>query len=612
MLPGYLRRLVRCVPYARRNNMDYHSPRAALLIGATLSFVLVARSQPACFFSEPFNGPALPTGWIASPDSVAQQSSIGDPLGTNTIAWRIGTAESASSNGYFPVPDLPLGNTFAMVNDDAQPCNCDMDMVTLTSPPIALAFHLNTMVEFRAYNDGRPQHGEAWLDASSDGVSWSPLERIPEVLALWQTVRADLGAYDGGQVYLRFRWSDAHAWASGFAIDDVCVFDRVANDLSLLAAYISDPTLNVLDETGRSLEYLQLPLEQQQPLVLAVHVLNRGTDTAVNVLAHVDISLNGGAPDAQYPLLAQALPPGADTLVILNTGWTANVAGSVSVAFSVFANATDEANGDNDVTRTYLVTDIGVGNNAMAIDNDLAEAPIEDGGNSFSTGCRFELKGGSSAIHGIGVRLFGGTEVGASIHTLVLSDQLNLLSSSGPHSVTQEDLDLSFAGGTVYVPLDSSVDVTDDMDVIALVRADADSGAVVIASGGVVAEGAGWKISASNLDISFPLRAPIVRLYLSDPVTGIASQEVRNGTGELRLIPNPAQTSTLLNWSGPVDGVPLIDVFDATGRSVHPDVRMGADRNSASIDLRGWPAGCYMVRVLTERSMRATRLIVVE
>ena len=254
MLPGYLRRLVRCVPYARRNNMDYHSPRAALLIGATLSFVLVARSQPACFFSEPFNGPALPTGWIASPDSVAQQSSIGDPLGTNTIAWRIGTAESASSNGYFPVPDLPLGNTFAMVNDDAPPCNCDMDMVTLTSPPIALAFHLNTMVEFRAYNDGRPQHGEAWLDASSDGLSWSPLERIPEVLALWQTVRADLGAYDGGQVYLRFRWSDAHAWASGFAIDDVCVFDRVANDLSLLAAYISDPTLNVLDETGRSLE----------------------------------------------------------------------------------------------------------------------------------------------------------------------------------------------------------------------------------------------------------------------------------------------------------------------------------------------------------------------
>ena len=164
----------------------------------------------------------------------------------------------------------------------------------------------------------------------------------------------------------------------------------------------------------------------------------------------------------------------------------------------------------------------------------------------------------------------------------------------------------------MYVPLDSSVDVTDDMDVIALVRADADSGAVVIASGGVVAEGAGWKISASNLDISFPLRAPIVRLYLSDPVTGITSHEVRKGTGELMLVPNPAQTSTLLNWSGPVDGVPLIDVFDATGRSVHPAVRMGADRNSASIDLRGWPAGCYMVRVLTERSMRATRLIVVE
>src|SRR5437868_10025763 len=97
-------------------------------LGTLLLLVIPAFAQAqgrpkaqACFFSANFEDGLIPAGWDIGP-LVERQ----DSLGLFVPAWTVGTSSDANANGSFPVADIPTGNHFVMVNDDASPCDCAM------------------------------------------------------------------------------------------------------------------------------------------------------------------------------------------------------------------------------------------------------------------------------------------------------------------------------------------------------------------------------------------------------------------------------------------------------------------------------------------------------
>ncbi|MBL7985469.1 MAG: choice-of-anchor J domain-containing protein, partial [Flavobacteriales bacterium] len=202
------------------------TPRSATLqLLLASSFISAAAyGQANCLFNETFEGESLPAGWSMAPEAVERLDANGVGTGQFTAPFSVGGSAQANSAGYFPVPNLPAGNRFALANDDAPPCDCALDQVGLISPTIDLTTAVAPAVSFRYYHDGRPFNGRAWVDLSTNGSDWSTLMELAEEVGAWQYTSIDLSSYVGGSISLRFRYDDGDDWASGFALDDLCVF----------------------------------------------------------------------------------------------------------------------------------------------------------------------------------------------------------------------------------------------------------------------------------------------------------------------------------------------------------------------------------------------------
>lgn len=566
-----------------------------------------AQSRALCLYSESFPAGGLPTGWVGLPAEVERLDANGNGTGTFVAPWQVGDALHANAAGYFPVPDEPVGNTFAMANDDAAPCDCEMNDLSLFSPFFDLTTTTAPAVTYRVYHDGRPFNGQASLWASPDGSSWNLVEEIPAVWGAWQQRTADLGAFAGGTVQLRLRYSDGGHWASGVGLDDLCVFERVPNDIALAQTWLGDITASSFNTSVRSLGYSRMPYDQQTPLRLSARIRNNGTSAASTVRIHADISVGGDPPTTITTTVAEALAPLQDTLVTWDTGFMADGPGAITITLTAEALSADEEPSDNSAGSGYVVTSAGEGNNAMALDNDLASSVCgTDSG--FSAGCRYELIGGGSVVHGISVRFGAGTAPGSRVHALLMDATLNLLSSSASHTVSDEDLALSFSGGSVYIPMDSTYAATGDQDVLALVRCLPDSGALRVACGGTVPEGGAFVIDAQSFLISYPGTAPIVRLHLSEPVTGLSDDQTGYAK-ELVLSPNPTTDGATIRFEQPLQRAATLVVCDARGQNMTSRT-LPPGTQATWLDISGWPSGIYMVRVSGLGAAQGARLVV--
>jgi hypothetical protein len=566
---------------------------AALCLWAT-----VAHAQTSCLLSEDFQAPGLPAGWSSVPGLVT------DDNGGNTAPWVVGTAAAADANGYFPLPDDPVGNLAALANDDAPPCDCSMDDVSLISPVIDLTGTAHAGLHCRVYHDGRPFNTHAWVEASADGVSWTLLQEVPAVLGDWQEVLLNLDGYAGGPVQLRFRYSDGGTWASGMAVDDICVFARPANDVEIVQATIGDATISPFLPGERSLPYSHMPLEQASELVATARIRNLGHTAAAGLTLTLEVDLNGTTVYSGSTAAGGALAPLADTLWVVHTGWTADATGNVTLAWTLTTDPADEDTGNNSDTTRLVITGPGVVNNQMALDNGIPETFIDNDGAGFSTGCRFELRGGGTLVHGLAVKVGGGSQPGARMTALLTDGELNVLAAATTDTLTQADLDLCYAGGWMYLPFNQPVAIPQDRDVMGLVRYDAGFGDLQFGAGGKVPLGSALRVGSDGFSVSYPQRAPLVRLVLQDPVTGTGPSVVLPRAA-LAIVPNPAHSWTHVEIPEP-NGADL-RVVDAAGRTWtagrHP-------QGWAALNLDHLPPGLYVVELVGRSGIRTGKLLV--
>ena len=203
-----------------------------------------------------------------------------------------GTSADANAGGYWPVGEH---GQFAMTNDDA--CrpggvtpgnnnNCDLGFETLTLPILDFTGQYDVFLIFDYYHDKNYGGGDANIEVSNDGgLTFTDISGPLPNLEAWQQGIFSLSDYnDQDSIVIRFVWSDAGSWATGFAIDDIEINELQDNSLSM-------PLFNqwLAGYDGFASSYSQIPLSMipnSTGIIFQSYVFNNGNFAQDSIRLH--------------------------------------------------------------------------------------------------------------------------------------------------------------------------------------------------------------------------------------------------------------------------------------------------------------------------------------
>lgn len=575
--------------------------RIALLASAILSGSAILGQN--CFFSADFEDGSIPSGWTSS-------SAVIIATGESTDAWTVGTAADANAGGFFPVPDIAIGNRFAMANDDAPPCDCVMDLVHLTTPAIDLSARSNVAMRCRIFHEMTLGSGAATVEASTNGADWIMVDSVDAVFGTWQDVYIDLAAYDGAPSFqLRFSWSDAGEWASGVAVDDVCLFERLAHDLAVVSASVNDPSASPFNMAARTLPYTRMPLTQASGLTGSVVVENRGSATLNDIVAGATITLNstniGDATGSTLP----SLEPGERAVLVVTGLPTPSAAGNLSIDFAVgFTGAADEDPSNNQMSAPVRITASGWedGYGAMALDDGSAQGSIgsELG---FIAANRFELTTAGTA-YGMSAVLGTDSQLGEEVRAILMDGNLAFIDTSDRHVITQDDIDLAWGSGALLLTFSTTPSLTAGDYLVGLQRLSG-SGRVSVATSGNCTQGASAFLEGITFDVTWTTSVPMVRLHLDELGVGLADEPAQAGLG-MRVVPHPIGGDGFVLFDADLAGPVNIKVFDSAGRIIRLSSSSVSEGRRVPFSTASIPAGAYVLEATVGGRIQRIPLIV--
>ncbi len=562
-------------------------------------------SAQNCFFSADFEDGSIPAGWTNTDVTAAD--------GSTTAAWTVGTAAQADVNGYFPVTDLPIGNRFAMANDDAAPCDCSMDAVFLTTPVIDLGGSTAVALECRVFHEMALNGGAAWVEASTNGTDWSQVDSIEAMTGGWQDLFIDLGAFDGSAAFqLRFHWSDSGNWASGFAVDDVCFFERAQHDLRIVELVNHAITTDPFDQSVRSLSYRQIPLEQASSTTTMVRVQNRGTVALAenSAQAQVTTTLNGAITNVTDIPLSDALAPGETSSWVALVTMTPDQLGRWDFEVELTSTAGEDEPQDNRDTTSIWITGPGWdgGYNAMARDNGMTQGTVGST-SGFIAANRFEIANAGSTAHSVTAVLGVNSTVGEEVRAILMDGNFAFIDTSARYAITQADIDGAYGGLPIHLPFTLSTALLPGDYFVGLQRLSG-SGYVEVATGGACATGASALLVGTTFDIQWLNATPMVRLHLGDYGVGLAELPVEEGALDIR--PNPVHDNARVVVRTPYGGAAQLGLWDMTGRFVRsqPLGHLTAGTSTFELEAGDLPSGPYVLRVQFPTGTIVGRMVV--
>lgn len=583
--------------------------RALLLAFAGLALPTLGLGQggskaAACFWSADFEDGAWPTGWVTNP--VERQTPDGAGLGETVPAFTLGTAMDANANGFFPVADLPIGNRFAMANDDAPPCNCAMSNAALTTAPIDLTGRAGVALEGRAFHEMTLGAGEARIEASTDGTTFWPLLTLPPATGQWQRFFVDLSDYDGQDaLWLRFRWSDGGGWSSGFAVDDLCLRERLAHDLSVVAVSPGDALASAFDPSTRSLGYSRLPLEQAGTSSVTSQVLNRGTQALTGVSVSCEAFLNGISLGAAQASDAVELAPGEQMTFVVHGIPAPPGVGELVLRCTASAQQADEDATDNTLDAAARITGPGwdAGYSAMGCDGGIPQGVISRTDN-FIAAVRLELSEPGSRAEGVSAVLDASSTEGEFVRAILFDASFAFIDTSHRHAITGEDLSLASGNGALYLPFTSAPELPPGDYFVGLQRL-AGQGPVGVALSGNVPIGGAALLEGLTFDVSWITGCPMVRLHLAP--LGVGLQEPQPVITEAAIHPMPASESARVEFDLASSALVGWTLLDIAGRIVlqGAPVPLSAGHQQLLLDLGSVAPGPHALRLtMGDRTMR--------
>lgn len=568
-----------------------------------------AMAQPkaaACFFSNDFEAPEAFSGWDLGAD-VERRTPEGEGLGSFVPAWTLGNSTDANADGYFPVIDAPIGNRFAMANDAAEPCNCDMADVRLTSPLIDLSGRTGVALECRVFNENTFGAGPSVIEVSTMEDEWSTLVTLAEVQDQWQPVFVDLSAFDGSANFrLRFRWSDGGAWAGGFAVDDICLRGRTTNDLVVSDAQVGVSNASIFETGDQRLVYRQLPFTQVAPVTVSAKVKNGGTAALDQVRASATINLNGTDHGPFHSDTLDVLLPGEERELEITTGWQPEAPGAATITISGASAQVDDAPEDDTAIGNVQFTADGWDNGYSAMSCDRGPTTASIGGSGgFIISNRMEIVSSGDQAAGVSVTYGTATQTGAVIRAILMDANFTTIDTSTRRTLQQADMDAIWNGLPIFEAFanDPALEPGDYHVGIQQLTVGGDQPVHVAVAGpaspgrSVIQEGLGFTLS-------YLYSAPMVRLHLAEVPVGIP--EVNRMHQQLRLFPNPANEVVYLEVRG-LKGAGTWTMHDLSGRTLRTGPFLGP---SMMIDVGALPQGAYILKVDSSDFVGSAPLVV--
>ncbi len=567
------------------------------------------------FYSVNFETGTWPAGTDLGQD-VERLDADGQGTGEFVPAWRIATAAEANAAGSFPVTDIPTGNRFAMANDDAAPCDCDMADVALTLSMPSFVGRNNVALQCRIFHEQTLGGGDALVEVNIAGGAWIQLATAPVLIGEWQSFQVNLSAFDGlDDIRIRFRWSDEGNWSSGFAVDDIILTERFSKDLAVTAVSVGDPAANPFQTGDQRLAYTSIPLEQVAALTVSTEIQNKGTLVLNGFTISTSIVQNGNTVFTRDSILDQDLLPGERRTVVLSTGWMPSEPGALTITTTATIVGTDEDNDNNQAATSLLISGSGwdLGYSAMARDNGTEQGTI-GGQEPFILGNRMELPASGSIVRGMSAYLTANSTVGENVRAMLMDANLAYVDTSLRHTLTQEDLDRAGLGEPIYLPFSGLLPLAagDYYVCIQHLEGDVDStGVVFVGLAGTSPAGAAINMRGAAFIVDYLRSTPMVRLHLEDYAVGINDLRVFDAS-DMQVFPVPMNTEGTLRFSLTQAGHTSLRILDLQGRlEAERNLGMlGSGQHSTLLNVSSLSQGVHILELQRDGERSVLRIVV--
>jgi hypothetical protein len=555
--------------------------------------------------------PALPDGWT----TVQVTTDPAGPMaGELTDAFITGDADDANGGGYWPVPNIG-GNIFAQANDDNVPCDCDMFAISLTTPEMDFTDVGNAALSFDLFHDQGFGGGEGGVEVSIDGgTTWEILiATLPVDETVWQTIIVPLYDYAGeASLTVRFVWSDAGSWASGFAVDNVVVGELA--DYNVASDKVVFGNWNVSEFEAGLYDFSMVPLTQVSPVAATGVISNNGFLDQTNVSFDLEVFMDGNSQGTwssdQTVATQESLTK--DTLSVV-TDFTPSGTGQVSITIMAVSESGDDVADDNDASKSMMIT-----TDIYARDANGAQAFV-DPGTAYQFGNLFDIYT-TELCGGIQYAVGAGSDEGAFITGWVydfegFDDSGDPILGNEFYETTEHMIvagDLNGVGENNFVTLpfaEGAVELTEGKTYLAVIATNGGNEVVRTPVSGTNS----WAASLLfDGEWGWTLSIPMLRLTFDESVA-VNEVVAEKNFAMMQNVPNPAIDNTRVMFHLHNAATVNFRVTDITGKVVVEQNRGTLPQGAHKIDLNvsDLPAGIYNY-TLTVGDEQLTRQMIVQ
>lgn len=519
-----------------------------------------------------------------------------------------GTSADANAGGYWPVGEH---GQFAMTNDDA--CrpggvtpgnnnNCDLGFETLTLPILDFTGQFDVFLIFDYYHDKNYGGGDANVEVSNDGgVSFTDISGPLPNLEAWQQGILSLSDYnDQDSIVIRFVWSDAGSWATGFAVDDIEINELQDNSLSM-------PLFNqwLAGYDGFASSYSQIPLSMipnSTGIIFQSYVFNNGNFAQDSIRLHASAT---GFTSQSTAVNLESLEQ--DTLQC-SERFQPTSTGTYQLDFYLMSDSVTTAT----KSKSIEITDYIYARDDNEIDAVNSLLPSGDGVSSWERGTIYDIYE-SNTLYAIDVYVHNRTTANAKIQGkiyLYQDDQSFFLEETNLLSVTASDgwQSVKFAN-PVSLDAESQYLITVGGDGSAL------NDTLRIGSSGSVQSSYGYIIYNGWVDSNGTTATdgttgstPMVRMNMNPDVPGPTSIE-DNSYSAFNVYPNPNNGILNISLTNTYDKQ-TIEIKNIIGQTVYS--QFAGNSSTATINLSDINKGIYTVSLINENGISSTKKIIIQ
>jgi hypothetical protein len=533
---------------------------------------------------------------------------------------------SLTGQGFGPTFNSTSGGNFALIDSDGAGASASQNCNMSNATPIDCSAEATVAISFDNYHRIYLETHKVLV--STDGVNYtefnvntgygSGINYVTSPNAERVTLNISCVAANASSVTIRFNYQGQYDWF--WCIDDVALSDAPADDLKLTGTYYYNETLDLA--FGTPLDYPIVPSNQIDNIMVKGTIENLGANTTTN--AQLDLAVvnsasatifNGSSPAAD---LASCTVPRLDSLVwshsasldtytlnysadfdnVGNDQTANNTASGTITVVGTSGSGVQWSRDNNTQNGSFIDLDAEpyIIGNVFYVYNDITvysiDAAFMGGSTATDPGVSaaitlYEMDPAATTIADVFVPIFSGSANGIdyTITAPMIGNGTTTVWNKFPVNPAAPTTGILLEGGKQYM---AAIEHYGGADYLSLALSgstpNADASAWLYGDGG---NGIDWYYLTSKLKI---------RLGLDQNASFLGVDEVEMSNLSLNQnVPNPANNSSLINYSLKESADVNFEIVDITGKVIYSENmgNKGAGSYSVNVNTADYAAGIY-------------------